>query len=108
VAVVDHMQPRVTEIMQRLAAAGVRGFRLYADKMRADEWAGLAGMKAMWAFAAEQGLALCPLANPDALPAIRDMCQQFTDTRVVIDHCARVGGKGTIVQADLDELCGLA
>lgn len=108
VAVVDENAPRVTATMRQLANARVRGFRLYADRARAETWADSPGQKAMWSFAADAGLAMCPLANPDALPAIRGMCERFPKTRVVIDHCARIGARDGIRQSDIDALCGLA
>ena len=108
VAVVDENAPRVVETMRQLAAVGVRGFRLYADRARAEAWADSAGQKAMWSFAADAGLAMCPLTNPDALPAIRRMCERFPQTRVVIDHCARIGARDGIRQADIDALRILA
>jgi predicted TIM-barrel fold metal-dependent hydrolase len=58
--------------------------------------------------AAETGQAMCLLANPDALPAVHRMCQNYPRTRVVIDHFARIGMSGEIVAADLDNLCRLA
>ncbi len=108
VAVVDETSPGVVATMQHLAGQGVRGFRLYADKARAETWGDSAGMKAMWTYAADAGLAICPLANPDALPAVQRMCARFPRTRVVLDHFARVGGSGVIVPDDLDRLCRLA
>jgi predicted TIM-barrel fold metal-dependent hydrolase len=65
-------------------------------------------MKTMWSYAADAGLSMCLLANPDALPAVHRMCQTFPKTRVVVDHFARIGVKGTVEQSDLDNLCRLA
>ena len=36
------------------------------------------------------------------------MCQRHPDTVVAVDHLGRVGATGTIVDADLRALCGLA
>jgi predicted TIM-barrel fold metal-dependent hydrolase len=107
VAVVDE-NARVTDTMRRLVRAGVTGFRLYADQARAEAWLDSAPMQAMWTQAADAGLAMCPLANPDALPAIRRMCERFPHTRVVIDHCARIGAREPVNDRDLDRLCRLA
>lgn len=108
VAIVDETKPDVVDTMKKLAAQGVRGFRLYTDKEKAEAWQSSAGMKAMWTYAADAGLSMCLLANPDALPAIQKMCAEFPKTRVVIDHFARIGMKGGVQQADLDHLCRLA
>ncbi len=108
VAVVDETAPDLRETMKRLAAAGVRGFRLSANQARAEAWATSSGMKAMWSYAADAGLAMCPLINPDTLPALQRMCAQFPRTRVVIDHFARVGVNRSTQPGDLDQLCRLA
>jgi predicted TIM-barrel fold metal-dependent hydrolase len=108
VAVVDENAPRVVETMRQLAAGGVRGFRLYADRARAEGWTDSPGQNAMWSFAADAGLAMCPLTNPDALPAIHRMCERHPRTPVVIDHCARIGARDGIRPDEIDTLCSLA
>ncbi|MEQ1858799.1 MAG: amidohydrolase family protein [Chthoniobacteraceae bacterium] len=108
VAIVDETQPDVRDTMERLAAQGVRGFRLYTDKAKAGAWIDSPAMKAMWSAAADAGLAMCLLTNPDALAAVHAMCKQFPKTRVVIDHFARIGASGTVEQAAVDQLRRLA
>lgn len=107
VAIVDETKPNVRDTMKNLAAQGVRGFRIYTDKEKAEAWQSSPGMKAMWSYAADAGLSMCLLANPDALPAAQKMCVQYPRTRVVIDHFARIGMKGAVNQAELDNLCRL-
>lgn len=108
VAVVDKTKPDLCATMKSLAAQGVRGFRLYTDREKAEAWQHSPGMKRMWACAADAGLSMCLLANPDALPAVQRMCRAYPKTRVVIDHFARIGIKGAVNPADLDRLCHLA
>ncbi len=108
VAVVDENGPRLSDTLRRLARGGVTGIRLYADRERAESWAGSAGMEALWHAATDQGLALCPLAHPEALPAIDRMIARFPRPRIVIDHCARIGARTPVNDADLDRLCALA
>lgn len=108
VAIVDAGKPDVVARMKTLAGQGVRGFRLYADREKADAWSQSASMGRMWSYAAEAGLAMCLLANPYALPAVHRMCQSNRRTRVVIDHFARIGVNGSIAQTDIDHLCRLA
>ncbi len=108
VAIIDASRPDLTTEMDRLAALGVRGFRLYTDKAKAESWPGSPEMNVMWDHAADTGLAMCLLANPDALPVVRQMCQHHPKTRVVIDHFARIGMKGPVDQSDLDNLLALA
>lgn len=108
VAVVDENAPQVSDTLRRLARAGVTGIRLYADQERAEAWAGSAAMQALWRAATEQGIAVCPLAHPEALPAIHRMIERFPRTRIVIDHCARIGARTPVNDGDLDRLCALA
>lgn len=104
VAVIDERRPDVCDEMRRLAKQGVRGFRLYTDKKTAESWSDSREVQAMWACGADEGLAMCLLADPDALPAIRRMCERFPRTRVVIDHFARIGMRGPAEPADLENL----
>lgn len=108
VAIIDETKGDVRDTMKTLAAQGVRGYRIYTDREKAEAWASSDGMKKMWSYAAESGQAMCLLANPDALPAVERMCKEFPKTRVVIDHFARIGMKGSVNPADLDNLCRLA
>lgn len=112
VAIVDHEKPGVAGEMTALKARGVRGFRLYANRKNAEGWADSAGMKAMWARGAEEHLAMCLLADPDALAPIAAQVARFPRTPVVIDHFARLGMKGGLespeARADLERLVQLA
>lgn len=108
VAIIDERKSNVRESMKALARKGVRGFRLYTDREKAEGWLDSEGMKQMWTYGADQGLAMCLLANPDSLPAIGKMCKAFPRTPVVIDHFARIGIRGGVNEADLDQLCRLA
>jgi predicted TIM-barrel fold metal-dependent hydrolase len=108
VAIVDHDKPDITDTMQTMAKQGVRGFRLYTDRAKAEAWQQSEGMKRMWTAGAEQGLAMCLLANPDALPAVQRMCEAFPKTPVVIDHFARIGMRGAVDPQQLALLTDLA
>ena len=108
VAIVDETKPDVIATMKSLAKRGVRGFRLYTDRAKASQWKDSVGMKAMWSHAADSGQAMCLLANPDALPIVNAMCEQFPKTRVVVDHFARIGVSGSIDSVQLDDLCRLS
>lgn len=107
VAVIDR-NDRPREKMLELARQGVRGFRIGAGRLPADRWLDGDGMAAMWKCGADERLAMCPLINPQYLPAVDRMCRRFPDTPVVIDHFARIGIDGQFRKADLDNLCGLA
>jgi len=107
VAIVDHNAPDVEAKMRALKKRGVRGFRIYPEG-NPGTWLDPAGMAAMWRCGAGEKLAMCPLVNPDALPAIDRMCARFPETPVVIDHFARIGADGEIRDGDVKQLCGLA
>ncbi len=107
VAVIDsEKKPR--ETMMELARGGVRGFRIAPGEQPADRWLDDDAMATMWRCGAQHALAMCPLMDPQYLPAVDRMCRRFPDTPVVIDHFARIGIDGQFRRADLDNLCGLA
>jgi len=107
VAVIDReAEPRRT--MLELARQGVRGFRIRPRDRSPDRWLDGEGMAAMWKCGAEEGLAMCPLINPEYLPAVDSLCARLPDTPVVVDHFARIGVDGRMRKADLDKLCRLA
>ncbi|HEX4148925.1 MAG TPA: amidohydrolase family protein [Pirellulales bacterium] len=115
VGIVDEQAPQVGERMRALARRGVRGFRISpgiqpagAARVPLEKWLDSAGMAAMWSAATEQKLAICPLINPEVLPAIDRMCGRYPAATVVIDHFARIGLAGSPRAEDLDQLCRLA
>ncbi len=106
VAIVDENLPDVCATMKTLARRGVRGFRIYTSRAQAEAWG--EGMNKMWSCAADNGLAICLLADPESLPIVHEMCASYPRTTVVIDHFARIGMKGSARQDDVDNLCRLA
>jgi len=108
VGIVDENAPRVRDAMRDLAKQGVRGFRISPGRLAPDAWLGSSGMATMWATAADENLAICPLINPAALPALAVMCSKFPRTHVVVDHFARIGVTGQILDGELALLCALA
>lgn len=108
VAVIDETAERPEAEMRRLAKQGVRGFRIGPSKHPHDRWLATPGMIAMWRCAARERLAICPLMNPDALPALDAMCRRHPEATVVVDHCARIGIDGKVRESDVERLCALA
>ena len=108
VGIVDHKAADVADKMKSLASQGVRGFRLHARGDEARGWVDDPGMNNVWTTAREENLAVCPLINPADLPYVDQLCKKHPDTKVVVDHFARVGISGTVEPADLNALCGLA
>ncbi|AMV32719.1 4-sulfomuconolactone hydrolase [Pirellula sp. SH-Sr6A] len=104
VAIIDESSEDAPKQMAALKQKGVRGFRLYADQSNVSKWKTSQAMRRMWAAAADLNLAMCCLANPDALPGILAFAKEYPKTRVVIDHFARIGIDGTMRDTDLDHL----
>jgi len=108
IAIVDETASGLVSEMKKLQEAGVRGYRLYASKEKAEAWQKSEGIRRQWKTAAELDQAICCLANPDALSAIEQMCKAYPKTRVVIDHFSRIGVSGEVIERDLDTLVGLS
>jgi predicted TIM-barrel fold metal-dependent hydrolase len=108
VGIVDHNAPGLATRMQDLAQKGVRGFRIHARDDVARGWVDNPGMGLLWKTAAKENLAVCPLINPTDIPYIDALCSKFGDTKVVVDHFARIGISGTIAAEQIDALCRLS
>ncbi len=107
VGMVDDLQPRPQDAMQRLLKQHVTGFRI-TPWIHKQKWLDSAGMAAMWRCAAETRQAMCCLIDPADIQAVGRMCERFPDTPVVIDHLARIGVDGKIRDEDVKQLCELA
>jgi len=107
VAVVDESKDPPAA-MRALARQGVRGFRIVAGAQPPERWLGHDAMAAMWKCGSDDGLAICPLLNPEYLPALDVMCRKYPKTPVVVDHFARIGIDGQMRNWDLENLCNLA
>lgn len=105
IAIIDWNGPHPDKDMQRLAARGVRGFRLYVRDEHALDGRGI---EQMFAAGARYDIAICPLISPAALPSLDKRCSQFPDTPVIIDHLSRIGAADPIEDAHIDSLCTLA
>lgn len=108
VAVIDSDAKRPDLQMQKLKTLGVRGFRIRPMTKDVDRWLDSDGLHLMFNTGAREQLNMCCLLDPNALPALDRMCRDFPDTPVVIDHFARVGITGTIVPAELKQLCDMS
>lgn len=114
VGIVDHDAEDLERQVKQLAQRGVRGFRIHSRRDLGDrrndpaEWVKSAGMARLWEVATTEGLAICPLINPDDLTQVAQLCSRFPETTVVIDHFARVGISGTFEFQQLNALCDMA
>jgi predicted TIM-barrel fold metal-dependent hydrolase len=119
IAVIDWKGEAPEASMRELAKHGVRGFRIYAASPSTPErdillepspagWLEGEGFNKMFRCGAEERLAICALVNPNELPELDRQCKRFPDTPVIIDHLARVGMKGGIMDVDVRALCAFA
>lgn len=108
VAIIDENAADVRGRMKDLAKQGVRGFRVYTSSKDVNAWLATPGMQEMWKVAADEGLNICLLINPETLAAVNKMCIQYPQTPVVVDHFARVGMAGPVTRAHLDRLLHLS
>lgn len=107
VSLIDWHAPDLASQVKRHAELGMRGFRLHSHG-DAKDWVDDPGMLNLWKLATDHGIAICPLINPEDIVHIDALCEKFSDTKVVVDHFARIGISGTIDADRLNELCRLA
>jgi predicted TIM-barrel fold metal-dependent hydrolase len=107
VGMIDDQAPGAAAKMDDLLKKRVRGFRI-TPWINKDKWLSSDGMAAMWKKAAETGQAMCCLIDAEDLGAVDAMCARHPQTKVVIDHFARIGVDGTIRDEDVAALCKLA
>ena len=105
VAAMDTSSSQLVSEIRNLAGTGVRGFRVQPMGQPVT-WLDTQGIAAMWKTCGAEGLAVCPLVDANALPSIDRMCGRFPDTRVVIDHLARIGADGQIRGGDVQQVEG--
>ena len=107
VAIIDPAGKDVLEQMDQLKPRGVRGFRIYLTASAAAEQLESGAWDRMFRAAAEKGMVLCALINPEFLPALSRICARFPETPVVVDHLGRIGMSGPIEQEQVRSLCDL-
>ena len=109
-AVIDPKGADPAKEMTTLAGKGVRAFRIYPklSKEPIGRWLQPAGFEKMFAQAAKNNQAISCLIDPDAFPEIDRMCKKHPKAPVIIDHMARIGVSGTIVEKDVKALVELA
>jgi predicted TIM-barrel fold metal-dependent hydrolase len=108
VGMVDDSKAAPGKKMEKLFKQGVTGFRITPFTRGDDVWLDNPGMREMWKTAAKTRQAMCCLINASNLPQVDKMCDANPDTKVVIDHFARVGVSGTIDPKELKALCQIA
>ena len=105
-AIVGAMNPGLEHIPDHMRAnrkLGITGYRIKPNNDK--NWLQSDPMKAMWKTGAAENIAMCPLIDPKHVADLAPMCNQYRDTTVVIDHCARIQSQH---KEELTQLCTLA
>ena len=108
IAIVNWEAERPDETMLQLADQGVRGFRIYPKDTPIGNWLDGPGFERMFVAGAAHNLAICPLINPNALPALSRHCDRFPETPVIIDHLSRIGADQPVCDEHIGQLCAMA
>ena len=108
VGLVDDAAARPQDAMRALARQGVRSFRIHPGAQTVSAWLASPRLAEIWLCANDNGFTLCPLVGPDALPGLAQLCAKFPQTRVVLDHFARLGVDGQFHEADIAMLTSMA
>jgi predicted TIM-barrel fold metal-dependent hydrolase len=104
VGIVDHQASDAAAKVRELRKAGVRGLRVYSDSLTKSG----KEVEKLWKIAADEDVAICNLINPADIALVDTLCEKFPNTKVVIDHFARIGVSGSIEPEPLAALCRLA
>ena len=109
-AVIDPLGKDPAGLMGELAKKSVRAFRIHPKlgQEPIEKWLRPEGYRKMFEAGARNNQAMSCLIGPDGLPELDRMCTSFPDTRVIIDHLARIGADGVIRNEDVDRLCAMA
>lgn len=108
VGMVDDTTPHPDAVMKKLLPQKVTAFRITPWIRGSDKWLDGPGMADMWKCSAETGQAMCCLIDANDLASVDAMCRKFPQTKVVIDHFARIGVDGKIRDKDVKQLCSLS
>ncbi len=109
-AVIDVFGSDPAGLMTELAKKKVRAFRIMPlySRQPVERWLQPEGYAKMFAAGATNNQALSCLIDPTGLPEVERMCKRYPDAPVIIDHLCRIGGDGTMRDADVDALCAMA
>ena len=104
---IDDGKTGVDKLMKSMLLTGVTGFRI-GPREDQPNWHTSDGMQLMWKTAAETRQSMCCLIGPDNIAELDAMCVKYPETPVVVDHFARIGVSGQVVESDLKSLCKLS
>ncbi|MCW1411279.1 amidohydrolase [Rhizobium sp. 1AS11] len=93
VGTIDVLQPDAVDTMKGWIDRGIAGLRLYTggSKLEFDfSWLNDPCTFPVWKYAGKNGISICVQARAPAFPIVTEMADRFPQTRIVIDHLARM------------------
>ena len=93
VATIDVLADDAVVVMKGWMARGITGLRLYTggSKLEFDfSWLDDARSFPVWEYAGATGLPICIQARAPAFPIVAELAKRFPQTRIVLDHLARM------------------
>lgn len=104
VGALDHRQPNLRARIHLNRPLGITGYRITPNG-QGLRWLENDLLQEFWRDAGNENVAICPLIDPEYVATLPAMIRRFPNTRVVIDHCARIDQRHI---AALKNLCALA
>lgn len=93
VATIDVLADDAVVVMKGWMERGITGLRLYTggSKLEFDfSWLNDARSFPVWEYAGTAGLPICIQARAPAFPIVAELARRFPQTRIVLDHLARM------------------
>jgi L-fuconolactonase len=93
VGTIDVLAPDAVDTLKGWIDRGIAGVRLYTggSKLEFDfSWLNDARTFPVWEYAGANGISICVQARPPAFPIIVEMARRFPQTRIILDHLARM------------------
>lgn len=109
-AIVDPLSERPGDALAKLEPAGIRAVRLQPkySRLPPERWLQPDGYRSIFETCARKNMAVSCLIDPDGLPEVARMAQAHPQTRIIIDHLARIGVDGRIRDEDVQALADLS
>lgn len=111
VGTMDVLAPDAVEVMKSWIDRGVTGLRMYTggSKLEFDfSWLDDPRSFPVWQYAGENGISICVQARAPAFPIVEKIAERFPQTRIILDHLARMDTTDGPPYANAAPLFGLA
>jgi len=111
VGTMDVLAPDAVDVMKSWIDRGVTGLRMYTggSKLEFDfSWLDDPRSFPVWQYAGENGISICVQARAPAFPIVEKIAERFPQTRIILDHLARMDTTDGPPYANAAPLFGLA